>query len=212
MVTMSTKTHIHPLTIVAVSALALSLASCGSSSTSAGQDGTSGAATSAAAATSGAPAAGDDDVDVTASALTAILAAESADGGTAYSIDDQDSDGTWEIDALVEGASVEYEVSADGTVVRLDDSATAESDDTDDADDTAESDDTGEQAMAKRTALEGAAVSLTDAISTAVVEGGAPLDDAELDDESGTWAWEVSLEGRDKDVVVDLSTGGIVGS
>lgn len=131
--------------------------------------------------------------DTTEIALKAIATAEGAAGGKAYAIDDVDDDGTWEVNVMVNEKSVEYDVSGDGAKVVSQDEA-------DDMDDD------------ERTALTTAKVPLAEAIETAAAEGAAPLDDAELDDESGNWAWEISLQGRAKDVIVDLTTGQVLSS
>lgn len=129
--------------------------------------------------------------DVTATALTAIATAEAAAGGQAYEIDDQDDDGTWEVDVRVGNASVEVTVSADGTEV-----VEQENDDLDDDD---------------RNALDAASITLTQAIQIAIDEVGGVLDDAELEDndDGKPYHWEVSIDipGND-DVEVLVSIDG----
>lgn len=69
------------------------------------------------------PAPGDDDTSETAPASSsgsdtwhaAIEAAEQEADGTAYEIDDQDDDETWEVDVAKGKTSSEVQVAADGT-------------------------------------------------------------------------------------------------
>ncbi|WP_431473589.1 PepSY domain-containing protein [Ornithinimicrobium sp. W1665] len=67
-----------------------------------------------------------------------------------------------------------------------------------------------------RAALEAAVVTLAEAVGTAVAEVGGGLDDVELDDEDGTWVWDVSLDdtdnGNEVDVKVGTTTGEVVSS
>lgn len=127
-------------------------------------------------------------------ALAAIATAEQEAGGTAYELDDQDDDGTWEVDVAVGDRSVEVTVSADGSeVVRTDDDGRLDGDD--------------------RRALDAATTGLVDAITTALAEVDGTLDDVELDDEGGTFAWEVSIDeqgGGDVEVYVDVTTGKVL--
>ncbi len=133
--------------------------------------------------------------DPTASGLAAVETAEAEAGGTAYALDDEDGDGGWEVDVAVDGRSVEVTVGPDGTVVETED------DDLDEED---------------RAALEAAVVTLAEAVGTAVAEVGGGLDDVELDDEDGTWVWDVSLDdtdnGNEVDVKVGTTTGEVVSS
>lgn len=150
-------------------------------------DATSGAATDAAGSASGLTGA-----ELTSAALAAIDTAEGETGGVAYQIDDQDDDGTWEVDVRVDDRSVEVRVAADGGSVEA-----TEDDDLDDDD---------------RAALDAATITLAEAIEAAIGEAGGHLDDAELDEENGTHAWEVSLDGTDQgdDVDVKVSVTGEV--
>lgn len=120
--------------------------------------------------------------DLTAAALAAIATAEAEAGGTAYEIDDQDDDGTWEIDVRVGDRSVEVTVSADGTTV-------VETEDNDDLD----SDDLA--------ALDAATITLTEAIEIAINEVGGILDDAELESDDGEQGWDVTVDTDAKDDV-----------
>lgn len=131
--------------------------------------------------------------EVPGEVVAAIRTAEGEAGGTAYELDDQDDDGSWEIDVAVGNRSVEVTVSADGTqVLELDD------DDLDDED---------------RRGLEAAQLTILDAIGNALAERPGTLDDVELGDERGTFAWEVTIdtESRDDvDVYVEVTNGEIV--
>lgn len=131
--------------------------------------------------------------DLTAIALTAIGTAEAEAGGTAYEIDDQDEDGTWEVEVRVEDRSIEVTVSADGTQV-----VGTEEDDLDDED---------------RAALDAATITLSDAIELAVNEVGGVLDDAELEgeDDGEPHHWEVTVDTDDQDdIEVRISVDGEV--
>lgn len=147
------------------------------------------------AAGSSAPAAGADaGDDVTAAALAAIATAEGSAGGTAYEIDDQDDDGTWEVDVAVGDRSVEVTLSADGSEV------VATSDDSLDSDDAA--------------AVDAAQVTLIEAIEAAIAEAGGVVDSASLDEDDGTYRYDVELDrtdrGDDIEVLVDAVTGDVI--
>lgn len=88
--------------------------------------------------------------------------------------------------------SVEVTVSPDGTTVE-----STEEDDLDAED---------------RDALDAASITVVEAIEIAVGEVGGVLDDVELDEEDGTYAWEVTLDGTDSgdDVEVLVSVTGEV--
>lgn len=129
-----------------------------------------------------------------AAALRAIATAESAANGTAYEIDDEDDDQTWEVDVMVGERSVEVKVSADGNTV-----VSQSDDDDDDADD--------------RARLSRATVPLAQAIEIALREVPGTLDDVELDDEDGRDVWEVKIDTPDNDdvkVYVSITDGAIV--
>lgn len=134
--------------------------------------------------------------DLTAIALVAIETAEAEAGGTAYEIDDQDEDGTWEVDVRVDDRSVEVTVSADGTEV-----TETEDDDLDDDD---------------RAALDAATITLREAIELAVAEAGGVLDDAELEgeDDGEPHHWEVTVDTDDQDDIEVLIsvTGEVLGT
>lgn len=133
--------------------------------------------------------------EVTEAGLAAIEAAEAETGGTAYEIDDEDGDRSWEVRVRVDDTSVEVKVAEDGTVT------VEEEDDLDDDD---------------RAGLDAASISLKMAIqaATAEVEGGV-LDDAELASQGNSFHWEVTLDGTeqgdDLEVVVDAETGEVTG-
>lgn len=114
--------------------------------------------------------------DGLAAVTAAIDAAESETGGTAYEVDDQDDDGSWEIDVAKDGASIEVEVSSQGKVTEQ------EQDDLDDED---------------RTALRSAKTTIAEAIEKALAEVDGTVDDAELEEEDGTWYWQVSVDTDD---------------
>lgn len=133
--------------------------------------------------------------DLTASGLAAIEAAEADQDGTAVEIDDQDDDGTWEVTVRIGDRTVEVTVGADGEVAGTDD------EDDLDAEDIA--------------ALDAATTTLAEAIETAVAQTGGVLDDAELDEEDGTYVWKVSVDGTDAgdddvEVHVDTVSGEVV--
>ena len=127
------------------------------------------------------------------SLLAAIATAEKAQGGTAYEVDDQDEDGTWEIDVAVKDKSVEVTVSADGSEV-------VSTDDEDDLDDD------------EREGLDSAKKGIGEAITTAMQEVDGTFDDAELEDEDEGHVWEVAVDTADGDVEVrvDVVTGKVV--
>ena len=127
-----------------------------------------------------------------AGVLAAIKAAEAEVGGTAYEVDKHGADGTWEIDVQDGDRSVEVRVAADGTIQKTEEHHAMDADD--------------------RVALEGAKVTISEAITAAIDEVGGELDDAELDEKNGTYAWEISVdatdEGRDDvEVRIDLVSG-----
>ncbi len=128
--------------------------------------------------------------------MAAIATVEKSLGGTAYEVDDQDNgDGTWEINVAVKDKSIEAVVSQDGSkVVSQDDEETL------DADDAA--------------GLKAAKVSIGEAIETARKETGGFFDDAELEQKDGTHVWEVSIDTADGDVdvLVDVTSGKVIGT
>lgn len=187
------------LTALALSG-ALALASCSSSpqiddeaSTAPPQGGASEtptaspseSPTSAPAATQSGPAAAGIE-----GAIAAVELAESETGATAYAIDDEDDDDSWEIELAEGTAQVTVLVSADGATVL----STERDDDVDDDD---------------RAALDAASITLVEAIEAAVAEAGdAAFDDASLEDDSEGPAWEVSFDGG-VDVHVSVTDGSI---
>ncbi len=126
--------------------------------------------------------------------MDAIATAEKSLGGTAYEADNQDSDGTWEINIAVKDKSIEAKVSSDGSkVVRQDDEETLDDD--------------------ERAGLEAAEVTIGDAIDTAMKETNGTFDDAEIEQKNGTHVWEVSVDTADGDVdvLVDVTSGKVIG-
>lgn len=130
--------------------------------------------------------------DITQAGLRAIATAEAEVGGTAFAIDDEDDDQTWEVDVAAGDRQVEVEVSADGTQV-----TGTDDDDLDDDD---------------RAGLQQAQIGIGDAIQTAVAEVDGTLDDAELTEDDGQFAWEVSVDTSDDDIEVhvDITTGDVL--
>lgn len=122
--------------------------------------------------------------------MAAIATAEKSLGGTAYEADDQDRDGTWEINIAVKDKGFEAKVSADGSeVVTKDDEESLDED--------------------ERAGLEAAEVTIVEAIETAMKEVDGTFDDAELEQKNGTHVWEVSIDTADGDVdvLVDVTSG-----
>ncbi|GAA1135120.1 PepSY domain-containing protein [Ornithinicoccus hortensis] len=146
-----------------------------------------------ASATTEAAAGGATDAEEQLARLEAVIAvAEGEAGGTAYEIDDQDDDGSWEVDVAVGDRSIEVTVSADGQVVET------EEDDLDEDD---------------RDALAAATITIVDAAAAGLDEVDGTLDDIELDEEDGTFAWEVTIDTADDDdveVYVDVTTGEVI--
>lgn len=107
-------------------------------------------------------------------AVTAINTAEASAGGRAFELERED--GTWQIHVAVGDREVEVRVASGGTTVQ-----SSNDDDGIDAD--------------ERTALDAAVTTLADAvrIATAQNPGGERLDEVQLDEEDGTWTWQVEL-------------------
>lgn len=130
--------------------------------------------------------------DRTAAGLNAIATAEKATGGTAYAIDDEDDDNSWEVDVATGNSTVEVEVDATGAHVL----STENDDDRDD----------------DRRLLDQVSIPLAEAITTAVTEVPGVLDGAELDDDR-TLTWEVTVDTKDRsdvEVAIDAATGSVV--
>lgn len=182
----------RPALIALTAALTLGVTACGSdtpvapaSSTSSSSSSTASSSTSG-GKTSASKAAASRPKDV----LAAIDAAENKVGGTAYEIDDQDDDGSWEIDVVKGSKSFEVAVTADGRATTDD-----ESDDLDDDD---------------RAGLKAAKISVGEAIESALKEVDGTFDDAELEEEGGKHFWVVTIDTTDRDDVevrVDVVTG-----
>lgn len=125
----------------------------------------------------------------------ALAAIETATGavegeGTAYEIDDDGMDDNWEVSVLVGDRSHDVTVSADGQGV------------------VEQSDEAAEDEDVQR--LEGATIELSDAIERALEEVPGTLDDAELTEEDGVVAWEVSIDTQENDdveVYIDVTNG-----
>lgn len=130
--------------------------------------------------------------DRTTAGLNAIATAEKATGGTAYAIDDEDDDNSWEVDIATGNSTVEVEVDATGAHV-----LSKENDDDRDDD---------------RRLLDQVSVPLAEAITTAVTEVPGVLDGAELDDDR-ILTWEVTVDTTDRsdvEVAIDAATGSVV--
>ncbi len=185
------------LTLTAVAAFGL--AACGSASQPAATTNAPSSAsapgpastTNAATPTASATTAASDDA-TTKAALAAVATAEAAvPGGVAVSIDDEDSDSAWEVDVQTADRRVEVTVSADGTtVVSRED----------------EDHDAGDWATASA-----AKVGIADAIRAALAHTPGRFDDADLDDHTGSYAWEVEVHPQGStsstELLVDPATG-----
>lgn len=198
----------RPALIALTAALALGITACGSSddsdeTTSSSASATSGAGTSSedpteesssddrSSASSTASSGGSDDTGLEA-VREAITAAEEQAGGDAYEVDDQEDDGTWEVDVAKGSQSIEVEVTGDGTATIEDE------DDLDDED---------------RAGLKAATITVTDAIETALKEVDGTFDDVELEGEDGEHRWEVTVDdskGDDREVTIDVTDGSVV--
>lgn len=120
-------------------------------------------------------------------AVSAIDAAESETGGTAYEVDDEN--GSWEIDLAKDGTSIEVEISADGKA-------------TEHKKEDLDANDRQGLAVAKTTIAEG--------IEKALDEIDGTFDEAGLEEQDGTYYWEVEIvTGSDEDheVLVDVTNG-----
>ncbi len=145
------------------------------------------------------PSAGTDDAspggqggDAGAAAVAAITAAEDEAGGAAFSLDDSDDNGSWEVDVAVGDATVTVEVDEAGEVVGT------------------EEDDLNPAVVQ---ALDAAQVPLSEAVESVLADAGGTLNDAELEEKDGefnTWAVTVSGEGDVGTYRVDIATGEVV--
>lgn len=188
--------------IALTAAAALGLAACGSSesgsdtttsATSASSSQTSESSTTSDSATSDDTTSDDQAAggSVTPTEIQAIVdaAAQEVDG-TAYEIDDQDDDGTWEVDVASGSTSTEVTVSADGSEV-----LGTEEDDLDEDD---------------RRGLDAATITVVEAIESAMAAAEGEFDDVELEAEGDAHVWKVSLDGPsgdDIEVHVDVTDG-----
>jgi uncharacterized membrane protein YkoI len=132
-------------------------------------------------------------VEGVASAIAAIELAESETGATAYEIEGQDDDRSWEVELADGTEQLTVLVSGDGASVL----STAGERDVEEGD---------------RAALDAASITLVEAIEAAVAEigGGASFDDVSLEgDDSDGEAWQVSFE-DETDVFVSVSDGAIL--
>ena len=124
--------------------------------------------------------------------LAAIdLAVAEHDGAPAFEVDDDD--GGWEIHVAVGGDEIEVHVSADGTQV-----IGSERDSDLDSED--------------RNGLDAAGdYTLAEAVRAAITEygGTAALDEVTIDEENGTFVWEVTFT-DDVEVYLDIATGEVL--
>lgn len=119
-------------------------------------------------------------------AVEAAIATAEGAGGTAISIDSDDS-GTWEVSTLDQDTKFEYTISADGSSVEATEEDSADTEDTE--------------------KLGAADISLLDAITAVGELHQGELDDAELDRENGEVRYEISLQGERMDYLVDPASG-----
>ena len=197
------------ITTTALLGLALPLAACGSPEDDVSQPGVSSDAedttdaatdeptTDATDDANGDDATGDDasaggtDDGPNAGAYAAIDLAEAQAGGTAFELDrDDDGEGHWEVSVAVGGAEINAYVDLAGTEVLR-----TESD--------------GTVSREEAAALERAEVSMAEAIRIAVDEVDGIVEEADLDEERGTVAWEVVMA-DDTEVYVDVVTGEVL--
>lgn len=121
--------------------------------------------------------------------LAAIDLAEAELDAIAFEIDDED-DGNWEITVAAGDEEIEVLTSGDGTeVLSTENEGSLGSDD--------------------RAGLDAASVSISEAIETADGEHSGSIDDVELDDDDGTFAWEVTFT-DDVEVYVDVASGQVL--
>lgn len=128
-----------------------------------------------------------------AGAIQALSTAADAVSGTPYEIDDEDGDQVWEVDVMVGERTHEVKVSRDGRSV-----VEQEEDDADAED-------------VRR--LQGAGLSLAQAIERALNEVPGTLDDAELDDDNDVAVWKVEIdtpEQQDIEVLINVADGQVV--
>ncbi|HLS48650.1 MAG TPA: PepSY domain-containing protein [Actinomycetaceae bacterium] len=129
---------------------------------------------------------GDDAAGPNAGVFAAIELAESEAGGTAFEINrEDDEEEGWEVSVAVGDDEVDVHLDPAGTEV-------LRTDRDDDLDDD------------ERDALAAATITMADAIRIAFDEVDGALDDVDLDDENGTFAWEVNFEG-DTEVYVAVT-------
>lgn len=146
-----------------------------------------------ASAAPGTPAGSADPEARNAGALQALSTAADAVSGTPYEIDDEDDDQVWEVDVLVGDRKHEVKVSWDGRNV------VGQEEDDADAEDVRR--------------LEGAGLSLAQAIERALDEVPGALDDAELDDDNDRAVWKVEIDTPEADgieVLIGVTDGQVV--
>lgn len=129
-------------------------------------------------------------------ARAAVKTAEAEKGGTAHTLDWDDSE-HWEIDVIDGDTEWEFDVSADGSTIE---STDKDSDDDDD----------------DRRELERAEVSLIEAAEAALKDTPGTLDEVELDEDDGMLHWDVTVyvDGTDteREIRIDALTGDVLHS
>ncbi|GAA2090127.1 MULTISPECIES: PepSY domain-containing protein [Brevibacterium] len=218
-------TRIRTLSLAVPAAAALALSACGSGGeATTSEDGTAAAdtpeettapaeeTTAPEGTESGGPASSLARSGELSAALAAVETAEQEAGGTAYDLDfdeadddddddDDDRDDAddlreahWSVSGFDGDREWEVHVSEDGASVLGTEEDRADDDD--------------------RREAEAASVTLVEALEAAVGDTPGTVDDASLDEEGGTLAWEISIypEGQDRstDVYVDAESGEIV--
>lgn len=199
------RTSTKTLSVSAVAALALTLGACGADDATQPQEratsggiqsedvpGSADDTASPSANTTDAPESAmesDEDSGPNAGVYEAIDLAEAEVGGIAFEIDrEDDGRGGWEVSVVVDGEEIDVHVNLAGTEVLR-------------------TDRDGDLDAEERAALDAATITLADAIRTALGEVDGVIDDVDLDDDEGTYAWEVDLDG---DIEVYVSVTGEV--
>jgi uncharacterized membrane protein YkoI len=139
------------------------------------------------------PSASDRGVEGIESAIAAIERAEEETGGIAYQIDNEDQDRAWEIDIADGTRQITVIVSGDGSSI------------------VSTSEDAEEVDEADRVALDTAGITLAEALEAAADEvgGGNAFDDASLEEDDGSRAWQVSFEDS-TEVYVSIEDGSVL--
>lgn len=129
-------------------------------------------------------------------AMRAIATAAEAANGTAFEIDDELEDDTWEVDVMAGDRAIEVKVSSDGNTVQ----SQGPNDDPD-------LDPNTEERLTRAT------VTLEQAVETATNDTQGVLDQAELGEEDGQDVWKVTIdtpEIDDSEVYVSTTDAGTI--